>query len=118
MEMDREMKDMIEGALPAENCQDEYWRAQKEAGEWRIKFWDAEQALNAITGGNADLALKLVKWKVLGRSWYGGTNLPRRVMKRVAQELRDLDRVARTSAGDATPAEHGADEAAACTPGQ
>ena len=65
----------------------------------KFKFFDVEQALDAVTGGNADLALKLVHWHhdVFGRGWgtlgvtgppmiRGGTHLPHRVRRSYPSE--------------------------------
>jgi len=92
LEMDREMREMIEGALPSENCQDDLLKAQKECSDWQQQFEDAEKALDAITGGNADLALKLVHWNVIPRGWFYGVDLPQKVTQKVARALHALER--------------------------
>ena len=131
VQMDREMREMIEGALQSENDFDAQRSACQEVSDVRSMFFDAELALDAITGGNADLALKLVERHVLGSGWgyRGGTDLPRRVMKSVEKELRRLERKleqrwlasshaslaasAQTTGKNETPAKGGADDVAA-----
>ena len=96
LQMDREMREMIEGALESENHLDSYNRVFKDYCDMQFKFSDAELALDAITGGNADLALKLVDRHVIGRGYRWGyrraTDLPRSVTKSVEKELRRLER--------------------------
>ena len=60
------------GGLESENHLDSYNRVFKEAGDMQFKFSDAELALDAITGGNADLALNLVDRHVIGRGYRWG----------------------------------------------
>lgn len=83
--MDGEMRDLIEGSLPHENCQAEYWKQSQELSAVKGKLWDAEAALDAITDGKSKLARELVRRRTLGEG-----ALPAELTANVSKQLRDI----------------------------